>query len=80
MSEPAPRVPEQGDLAKPPSGCSTWESGPYTSTGQHSGAGSRGKGVGELAQGHVSKRSLLPMMALGGLAGALLESSLWWCE
>lgn len=38
-----------GELAQPLTGCSTWERGPQTLTGQHSGAGSGGMGVGELA-------------------------------
>ena len=41
----------EGELAQPLTGCSTWESGAYTVTGQHSGAGSGSMGVGKLVLG-----------------------------
>lgn len=37
------------ELSLPLSDCSTQESGPYTLPGQHRGAGSSGRGVGEPA-------------------------------
>ena len=45
----SPEVAKEAELAQPYIGCSTWESGPYTLTGQHSGTGFGCLGVGELA-------------------------------
>lgn len=44
-----PKVMRLGKLALLLTSCSTWESTPCTFTGQHSRAGSDGKGAGEPA-------------------------------
>ena len=45
--EAGPEVLREGELSLPLIGCSTRESGPCTSRGQHSRAGPEGVGVGE---------------------------------
>ena len=56
------------ELSEPLTSCSSLESGPCPSPGQHSGAGPGGVGVSA------------PTAALGGLAPAVPKSSPWWCD
>lgn len=78
----------RAELAQPLEGGSTWELGAHALPGQHSGASSGGVGVGELAlrawaairkARQESFLCFLRVAALDGLAGAVLESSSWWC-
>ena len=65
-----------GGLSQPFISCSTWESR-HTLTGKHNGAGSGSVGADEpesINEGKLTQMSHSQMAALGGLAGAELES------
>ena len=66
--EPAPASHRGGvrarELAQPLASCSTWESGPFISTAQHSGAGPGGVRAGELGQFRCDLRNLQAALVL----------------